>query len=47
MEKSGLDALWQALSADLAPDAQRMLIRLIKAHVQFLAEIVRVAEKAG
>lgn len=44
---TGLDALWDALSADMSPDTERMLLRLIKAHVRLLAELVRVAEEMG
>lgn len=47
MESPGLDALWDTLKADLPPDAERMLLRLIKAHVQFLAEVIKAAERTG
>lgn len=43
----GLDTLWEALGSDLPPDTQRMLLRLIRAHVQFLTELVKAAEQAG
>lgn len=42
--ESGLEALWETVSDGLAPDVERMLLRLIKAHVRLLAELVRTAE---
>lgn len=44
MSQNGLDALWDALRGDLTPEAERMLLRLIKAHVRLLAELARVAQ---
>lgn len=47
MESTGLDTLWEALSRGLPPETERILIRLIKAHVHFLSELVKVAEKTA
>lgn len=41
---SQLGDLWNALSADLSPDAEKMLLRLIKAHAALLRELVEAAE---
>lgn len=47
MDEVGLDALWKVLSADLPPETELMLRRLIKAHVQFLVEVLKAAERSG
>lgn len=40
-----LSELWAAMSDDLSPEAERLLMRLLKAHAALLAELVAAAER--
>lgn len=39
----GMDDLWDALRTGLSEEAEQLLLRLLRVHARFLAEVVNVA----